>query len=80
MVNSNELVNVKKLYNQSISSHINSLEGKIEKVCFVADCYYQNQHTYIVKYNGKYCTTIYNSFVCSYYTDDIYGVIDGFEE
>jgi hypothetical protein len=29
----------------------------------------------IAEYNGKKCTAVYNGFVCRYYVDDIYGVI-----
>ena len=79
MIDKTQLVNIKKIKEFETNSHINSLKGEMEKVTFVAKCKYQNQHVYIVKYKNKFCTAIFNCFVCEYYTDDIYGVINEFE-
>lgn len=35
-----------------------------------------NNNKVIAKYNGTYCTAIYNIFVGMYYVDDIYGVLN----
>jgi len=79
MIGKNDLQNIKMLKELHILSHINSLKGKMDKAILIAECKYQNQHVYIVKYKNKFCTAIFNIFVCEYYTDDIYGVINEFE-
>lgn len=79
MIDKNVFQNIKKMKELHLESHINSLAGKKRKVTFVAECEYEKQHIYIVKYKGKFCTTIFNGFVCEYYTDDRYGVVDNFE-
>lgn len=35
----------------------------------------KGNNEYVVKYNNKLCTAIFNPFACMYYVDDIYGVI-----
>ncbi|MDD4815518.1 MAG: hypothetical protein PHQ62_00035 [Clostridia bacterium] len=79
MIDKNELQNIKKMKEVNILSHINSLKGEMDKAILMAECEYQNQHIYIVKYNNKFCTAIFNCFVFEYYTDDVYGVINEFE-
>jgi len=37
-----------------------------------------NNHV-TAEYQGKICTAIFNPFVCLYYVDDIYGVIESAE-
>jgi hypothetical protein len=79
MIDKNELQNIKKLKERNILSHINSLEGEMDKAILIAECEHQNQHIYIVKYKNKFCTAIFNIFVCKFYTDNVYGVINEFE-
>ena len=30
---------------------------------------------YLAKYNGTYCTAIFNYYTGSYYIDDVYGIV-----
>ena len=32
---------------------------------------------YLAKYNGVYCTAIFNYFTNRYYVDDVYGCVNG---
>ena len=60
-----------------VYAHIHSLEGKKDKVTILEKVDNARQPYYVVDYNGKKCTAIFNPFVCEYYADDIYGVIEG---
>lgn len=31
---------------------------------------------YIVEYNGRRCKAIYNPFVCLFYADDVFGILE----
>lgn len=57
-----------------VFAHINSLDGEMREVTVIDKKEGQNQ--YIVEYNGVKCTAIFNWFVCEYYADDKYGVIN----
>ena len=37
---------------------------------------HRNDNDVVAEYNGVRCSAIFNWFTCSYYVDDIYGVID----
>lgn len=59
-------VMVKKVY-----AMVHSLKKQAE--CeIVAESDYNNV---LAKYNGTYCTAIFNPFVGMYYVDDVYGVL-----
>ena len=58
----------------TVLAHINSLDGEMREVTVIEKKESQNQ--YIVEYNGVKCTAIFNWFVCEYYADDKYGVIN----
>lgn len=62
--------------NIETTAHINSLEGKMDKITIIEKIDNPRQPYYIVEYNGKKCTAIFNPFVCEYYADDLYGVIE----
>ena len=62
--------------NQEVYAHIHSLEGKKDKVTLLEKIEDPKQPYYIVDYNGKKCTAIFNPFVWEYYADDLYGVIE----
>jgi len=79
MITKNDLLNIKKLKERETTSRIYSLHGEIDNIDIVGECDYNNQHIYIARYQDKYCTAIFNYFVCDYYTDDVYGVIHDFE-
>lgn len=58
--------------NYKVKAHINSLKGDLDEVTVIK----QTEKGYIVNYRGTYCTAIFNWFVCEYYVDDIYGIIN----
>ena len=60
----------------TVKARINSLRGKLEEVTIVDMFEENNQTIYIAEYEGKRCRTLFNWFVCTYYVDDIYGVIN----
>ena len=53
-------------------AHIFSLGGEIDEVTIIERK--DNNHI-IVDYRGVKCTAIFNIFDCSYYVDDIFGVV-----
>lgn len=54
---------------------IHSLNGAKKEVKILDKRVTEYGTEYVVEYNGKTCTAIYNPFTCSYYVDDIYGII-----
>lgn len=56
-------------------AHINSLSGKTDEITVLKKIKDTRQPYYIVEYRGVKCTAIFNWFVCSYYADDVYGII-----
>jgi hypothetical protein len=62
--------------NMEAYAHINSLHGQKDKITILEKIDNPRQPYYIVEYNGKKCTAIFNPFVCEYYADDLYGVIE----
>ncbi len=57
------------------TAHINSLDGDMDEITVLEERQKGNQKYYIVKYKDILCTAIFNGFTCSYYADDIYGII-----
>lgn len=60
--------------NRKVFAHIHSLNGEMREVNIIKTDDDKNQ--YIVEYNGIKCTAIFNIFTCSYYADDIYGIVE----
>lgn len=58
-----------------VDAHINSLDGGMDEITVLEERQKGNQKYYIVKYKELLCTAIFNGFTCSYYADDVYGVI-----
>ena len=58
-----------------VQAHIHSLGGTIKTVKIIETRITDYGTEYVVDYNGIICTAIYNPFTCSYYADDIYGII-----
>ena len=56
-------------------AHINSLDGQMDDITVLGEDTRGNQPVFIVNYKGTKCTAIFNWFTCSYYADDVYGVI-----
>ena len=54
-------------------AHIHSLNGEKAEIT-VLEKVGDNDH--IVSYNGMKCHAIFNRFVCEYYANDIYGVVE----
>lgn len=59
----------------TVDAHINSLGGGMDEITVLEERQSGDQKYYIVRYKDILCTAIFNSFTCSYYADDIYGVI-----
>ena len=57
-----------------VMAHINSLKGGMAEVT-ILDKPDENVNRYIVDYRGVKCSAIFNWFVCQFYVDDIYGII-----
>ncbi len=62
-----------------VEAYIHSLEdrahgrhvlGKAEIIERIGD------NLYRAKYNGVLCTAIFNPFVCRYFVDDVYGILE----
>lgn len=56
-------------------AHIHSLDGAMDKITVLDETMNGRQTMYIVDYRGVKCTAIFNYFNCTYYADDIYGII-----
>jgi len=59
--------------NLTTQAHINSLNGKLDTVQIIEQ---RGDNDYIALYKGHRCTAIFNFFVCQYYVDDVYGIIE----
>jgi len=60
----------------TVMAHINSLGGDMKEVTILERMEDPVQPYYIVDYNGVKCTAIFNWYVCAYYADDKYGVVN----
>ena len=58
---------------RKIQAPIHSLGGQCAEVTIISE---NGCNDVIVDYRGVRCTAIYNPFVCCYYVDDIYGIIE----
>lgn len=56
-------------------AHIHSLDGAMDEITVLDETMKGRQTMYIVDYRGVKCTAIFNYFNCTYYADDIYGII-----
>ena len=56
----------------TILAHIHSKKGEFDQ-CKVIK--YESDNDIVVEYGGVNCTAIFNAFTCSYYVDDIFGII-----
>ena len=54
-------------------AHMNSLNGAIDEITVLEKV---GDNDYIVDYKGVHCHALFNWFVCEFYADDIYGVIE----
>ena len=54
-------------------AHIHSLNGEKAEITVLEKV---GDNYYIVNYNGMKCHAIFNRFVCEYYANDIYGVVE----
>lgn len=52
-------------------AQVNSLQAQDE----VLILHEKNNNEVVAVYKGKRCTAIFNPFVCLYYVDDIYGIL-----
>ncbi len=57
------------------TAHIHSLGGAMGEITVLGEDKTGKQPYYIVNYNGVKCTAIFNWYNCTYYADDIYGII-----
>ena len=76
MIEMNEIKEL-KYYKYPLNTYakIYSLNGAVDEISIIAEGYYGNQKVYITKYKDIKCTSIFNPFVCDYYTDDKFGLI-----
>lgn len=56
-------------------AHIHSLDGAMDEITVLEKTIIGRQTTYIVNYGGVKCTAVFNPFTCTYYADDLYGII-----
>lgn len=54
-------------------AHIHSLNGELREVTVLEQ---KDSVNYIVEYGGVKCTAVFNFYVCQFYADDKYGVIE----
>lgn len=53
-------------------AHIHSLDGEMDEITVLEK---GGNNSYIVEYRGVKCSAIFNWFNCTYYADDIYGIV-----
>ena len=56
-------------------AHIHSLNGVMDEITVLNKKKDGKQTIYIVDYRGAKCSAVYNPFSCTYYADDIYGIV-----
>ena len=56
-----------------VMAHIHSLNGEMAEITVLEEV---GNNDYIVNYKGVKCHTLFNWFVCEYYTDDVYGIVE----
>ena len=56
-----------------VMAHIHSLNGEMAEITVLEEI---GNNDYIVNYKGVKCHALFNWFVCKYYTDDVYGIVE----
>ena len=56
-----------------VMAHINSLNGEMAEITILKKV---DDNDYIVDYEGVKCHALFNWFVCEYYADDIYEIVE----
>lgn len=56
-----------------VMAHIHSLNGEMAGITVLEEV---GNNDYIVNYKGVKCHALFNWFVCEYYADDIYGIVE----
>ena len=56
-----------------VMAHINSLNREKAEVTVLEKV---GDNDYIVDYKGMRCHALLNWFVCEYYADDVYGIVE----
>lgn len=56
-------------------AHIHSLNEAMDEITVLNKKKDGNQTIYIVDYCGVKCSAVFNPFSCTYYADDIYGIV-----
>ena len=56
-----------------VMAHINSLNGKEAEITVLEKV---GDNDYIVDYKGVRYHALFNWFVCEYYADDVYGIVE----
>ena len=59
-------------YPQKASAHIHSLNGQMDEITVLKKL---ENNSYLVDYRGVKCSAIFNPFNCTYYADNIYGIV-----
>ena len=54
-------------------AHINSLNGEMAEITVLEKV---GDNDYIVNYKGVKRHALFNWFVCEYYADDVYGIVE----
>ena len=52
--------------------HIHSLDGQMDEITVLEEL---GNNSYLVDYRGVKCSAIFNPFNCTYYADNIYGIV-----
>ena len=61
-----------------VKAYIHSLQDKENNRHILGDAEIIKKigdNKYLAKYNGTYCTAIFNYYTGSYYVDDVYGIV-----
>ena len=56
-----------------VMAHINSLNREKAEVTVLEKV---GDNDYMVNYKGVKCHALFNWFVCEYYADDVYGIVE----
>ena len=68
----NILGGIQKMKPFKTQAHIHSLDGQMDEITVLEEL---GNNSYLVDYRGVKCSAIFNPFNCTYYADDIYGII-----
>lgn len=53
-------------------AHIHSINGRMDEITVLEKV---GDNDYIVDYKGVKCHALFNPFNCTYYADDVYGIV-----